>query len=205
MEGGERGRVAESSVEELKEDEGKKKKKSPNLGGKGKAILIFLLIGFLCYVFFLDGKSKISFTGIKDTFVSTPDENIAKLITGIKDVDKINKQEGKLDFYDINNIYTEDVAFKQVEKNYFLYVYTGDEEVDKSYNGWVSANTEELPIYKLDVAELEVETTLLESMDGKPTIFLIGDVGGVKDIKTYTVDETELMGLFEEWDKVNQK
>lgn len=107
----------------------------------------FLLVAALLIYLHFTGNLK----GVYDMFSSTPDENINALFQGIKDTEKLNHQNGQWDVvYDDNNIYEDSNFFKQVDKQYVVYVYSNNPALDEPFNEWVVANHDTIPIYKLE-------------------------------------------------------
>lgn len=200
---GDKGRIPEQGVEELTEkDSNKSKKGKKGLGtgrgkGKWKGLLILALVGFVIYML-LDGG--VGITKVRWTFNSTPDENLESLFKGIKDVEKVNKKQGQSydDVYDKNNIYEDKSAFKMVDKEYIIYVYTGDKGVDKDFNDWVKMNQGLYPVYKLNRSNLSTQEAMIEytTAERKPLIYIMKEVDkGYKVIEAVVSDAEGLKGI----------
>lgn len=175
------GRIEEDTeIRELDEFGKPKQKKEPSerghaaprgsSSGRGsfKGVLIVgLLVAFIGFLFYTGQTGDFI-----DMFSSTPEENLTAMLQGVRDVDKINKQEGNLHpIYDTQNIYHSENIFNQVEKQYVVYVYTGDESVDTPFNTWVQNNREDVPIYTLSTwANTDLE---LDKLIGDDPTFLI--------------------------------
>lgn len=188
-------------VEELSEDSGGKKKKE--MSPKAKGILLVVILCILGYIFLYDGDGKLSLGNLKGFITSTPEENMMAMFTGMKDIEELNHNDGYVDpVYDKNNIYEEERAFKQVEKQYYLYIYTGH-PIDDKFNAWVLQHQESYPVYKLEERQLQSEERLkvMRSGEGTPIIFLIREDGmGSKDIVNYVEDVNELEELEGYWE-----
>lgn len=130
--------------------QGRQNGSNGGLGGSVTPTRVFigglLVIALLLYLHFTGNMND-----VYDTFSSTPQENLDAMFNGIRDTEKVNHQEGEWDaIYDENNLYTDSQVFNQVEKQYVVYVYSGDATLDLPFNIWVENNQQNIPIYKLD-------------------------------------------------------
>lgn len=127
-----------------------------------------LVIALLLYLHFTGNMNE-----VYDTFSSTPQENIDAMFNGIRDTEKLNKQEGEWDaIYDENNLYQDSQFFNQVEKQYIVYVYSGDATLDTPFNNWVENNQKDIPIYKLDTWSI-LDNDLNEAIGTNEPSFVI--------------------------------
>lgn len=200
--GNDRGRTGEQDVTEISGGGNKpKKKRGEGIGGKGKALVVFVLVGFLLYMFMADGG--ISLNKVKRTFNSTPEENLETLVISMKDMEKINKNGGNTlsDIYDKNNLYQDDSAYRLVDKEYIIYVYTGNQDTDAKFNKWVVNNQGKYPVYKLDRASVISQMDMIEyTRDTKtPMLFIFNEVDRgykvIEEVITSPKDLTKVEGI----------
>ena len=193
----ERGRVQEAR--EIKpEGKGKKSSGGSGGGGKKKGLLVIVLIGFIIFMIVSSGGVKMM--TIKDIFSGSPDENLESMFTGMKDVERMNKKRGqKLDeVYDKKNIYEDRVANMQPDKEYIVYVYTGNETIDKEFNNWVLENQSKYKVYKLSRAELTTQEEMMgyAAQELSPLMFVFKEVAkGEKSIHDVIIADDELPEL----------
>lgn len=170
FEKGKSGRIEENTeIRELDEFGQPKQKRSEQTGTHGgnssgggfAASMKAKLFGGLVVAFFAFLYFSGQMGDFIDMFSSTPEENMNAMFQGIRDVEKVNKQEGNLHpIYDKKNIYTSDNIFKQVDKQYVVYLYTEDETLDASFNAWVEEHRDTVPIYTLSTwqnTDLEID------------------------------------------------
>lgn len=205
----EQGRV--QGVNELSGGTGKRKKTGGdggNGGGKKKVLLVIVLIGFI--IFMLVSSGGIQVMTVKDIFSGSPNENLESMFTGIKDVERMNKRPNQpIDkIYDKNNIYEDRVAYMQTDKEYIVYVYTGDKEMDVEFNKWVDDNQNKYKVYKLNRSEMYTQEEMLmyASEEPSPLMYIFKEVDkGEKVIHDVIIASDELPGLSGTMDSLIEK
>lgn len=174
----------DGGVEELKSKGKHKKKVNGGNSGKGKTILVIVLLLFVGYMWkesYSNGIGLGALSNMVKGYNSTPEENLNVFLGGVKDLDKINREgfEGTHPVYDKKNIYEDDKALQMPGKEYALYVYTGDESLDSRFNEWAMREDDKFLIYKLDRSNLYMNEALIEhtTSDRVPLVYVIKEVG----------------------------
>ncbi|MCY8636584.1 hypothetical protein MOD96_02045 [Bacillus sp. S17B2] len=162
--------------------------------GKLKLALFILMVGGILYIFNMSGKLDLK--SFLRTFNSTPEENMAAMTRGIEHLDRANKRDGDPEdpVYDKNNIYSDKDILKMVDKEYIVYVYTRNIEVDKKFNSWVKNNQDDIPVYKLDINSVEYNGEIRKYIDGdKPMLLIFNEVTREEKVLDSVVKDPSLL------------
>jgi len=147
-----------------------------NRGGGGKKGIFALCILVVLIIFGISGTG--GFGKFMRTFNSTPEENMNSMFTSVKKLEADNKRDGRpYDIYDHNNLYGDKGIKLIVDKEYAVYVYTEDEEANEPFNTWVKENENTIPIYRLDMEDIEFSQEVASYReDGKPMVLVYNEV-----------------------------
>lgn len=131
--------------------------------------------------------------------IGTPQENLNSMQNAIVDLETVNKKEGKYDeVEDKNKVFHEKVLLYMPEKEYLIYVFTGDKKLDEKFNEFVKENQKDIKIYKIkyeDVKENE-EIKLKIEQKFKPYLIGIKDMGNAsKTVDAVISDEKQLKNV----------
>lgn len=143
---------------------------------KPKVIVGLVAAGALIYFASLGNGG---FVNMLRTFNSTPSENIGSMVTAIQKVDRDNKTVGQEQdpLYDVNNLFTDIYIQQQVDKEYAVFVYTGDEALDQPFREWVLSNEKDIPIYRVNVSEVKNNYEAMDYIEADtPMVFLYNEV-----------------------------
>lgn len=121
---------------------------------------------------------------------------MAAMTRGIEHLDRANKRDGDPEdpVYDKNNIYSDKDILKMVDKEYIVYVYTRNIEVDKKFNSWVKNNQDDIPVYKLDINSVEYNGEIRKYIDGdKPMLLIFNEVTREEKVLDSVVKDPSLL------------
>lgn len=156
-------------------------------------------IGALGGLIFLGSLGNGGFSNIWRTFNSTPEENLGSMLTSVKQVEHENKMVGKEknQVYDVNNIFSDEYIDKQVDKEYAVYVYTGNEKYDKPFDDWVRKNEKEIPIYRVNAEGMKTNVVALDYVEAdKPMVMVYNEVNkGKKELDAVIKDKDLLKNI----------
>lgn len=179
-----------------KTDEKEEKKGRGKKGGGGdkggivKVVISVALVGFGIFVFMETGGISLS------SWDRTTSEDYAQFKNSVEKTDRSRKNDYKLDdFYDKNRIYSDTLIKQQVDKEYVVYVYTKNREIDQPYNDWVLDNEKEIPIYKVSISDINTNKELRDYVeDGTPMVVVYNEIDrGVKSLEG-VIKEVDLLG-----------
>lgn len=171
---------------------GRKEKMKGGGGGdkKGifKAIIVIAIIAFAIFVFLDSGGINLR------TWDRTLSEDYANFQNSVNKFEDGRKNDFNVDdFYDKNRVYDDALLKRQAEKEYIVYVYTKNIEVDKPFNEWVKENEGEVPIYKISISDISINKEIRDYVeDGTPMFIVYNEVDkGVKSLEGI-IKDTEL-------------
>ena len=189
-------------------------------------VVIALVVGIAIYL--PSAYRAGSLTGPFRSLFASPQENMDSFMVGILQTDKtisdLDKTEVEIEetaIYDRNNIFQSQFLDSQVEPEYMVYIYTGDEEMDAPFDKWVAdyeSNTpkesesveseedsetegsEETPtrsnhykIYRLNLSQIEFDSEVFEYVDNKPMMLIYNTpTRGVKSLDSVVKEPTQL-------------
>lgn len=160
-----------------------------NNGGRGviaTVLIIAVIVGTLIYLPMAYRSGSLS-SPFRSLFAS-PEENLDSFFVSILQMDKtVNDLEKTPDerretqYYDTNNIFMGQFLGTQVEPEYMVYIYTGNEDKDEPFTEWVSnyesGNVPEgmnttYKIYRLNISQIEVGTEAFDYVENEPMMFI---------------------------------
>ena len=149
--------------------------------------------------------------GVSDiwrTFNSTPEENLGSMLTSVKQVEHENKMVGKEKnaVYDVNNIFSDEYIDKQVDKEYAVYVYTGNEKYDKPFDDWVKKTEKEIPIYRVNAEGMKTNVVAMDYVEAdKPMVMVYNEVEkGKKGLDAVIKDKDLLKNIVPHIQKIQE-
>lgn len=156
------------------------------------AIVIIFVLGLLMF------KGGDFLTSAK-RFIGTPTENLNTMQNSIVELETVNKKEGDFDeVQDKNALFDESVLFYMPEKEYLVYVYTGKEDLDKTFDKFVKKYQKDIPIYKINYMEIDsnIEVKTIIESEFKPYLISMVDLGkSVKVVDTVIDSNTQLKNV----------
>lgn len=166
-------------------------------GGNGSwfkfGIAVILIVILLIAVFTGKGANE------SRRIIGTPQENLNAMHNAIVEVETVNKKEGKFDeVEDKNKVYSEKVLLFMPEKEYLIYVFTGDKKIDEKFNDFVKNNQKDIKIYKIKYSEIKENEDVKMLIEKKFKPYLIGvkDMGNAsKSIDAVIGDEKQLKNV----------
>lgn len=149
------------------------------------------------------------FSDIFRTFNSTPEENMGSMLTAVKQVEHENKKVGetKDPVYDKQNIFSDEFIDKQVDKEYAVYVYTGQKEIDKPFNTWVLSAEKQIPVYRVNISEVKQNVIAMDYVEADvPMVLLYNEVEkGKKELDGVVKDKDLLKNIVPHIEKLQEK
>lgn len=149
------------------------------------------------------------FSDIFRTFNSTPEENMGSMLTAVKQVEHENKKVGetKDPVYDKQNIFSDEFIDKQVDKEYAVYVYTGQKEIDKPFNKWVLSAEKQIPVYRVNISEVKQNVIAMDYVEADvPMVLLYNEVEkGKKELDGVIKDKDLLKNIVPHIEKLQEK
>lgn len=149
------------------------------------------------------------FSDIFRTFNSTPEENMGSMLTAVKQVEHENKKVGeeKDPVYDKQNIFSDEYIDKQVDKEYAVYVYTGEESIDKSFNQWVLEAEKTIPVYRVKLENVKTNVIAMDYVEAeKPMVMVYNEVDkGKKELDAVIKDKDLLKNIVPHIEKIQEK
>lgn len=161
------------------------------------AILVILVI--------IGMGSTGGFKNLLRTFNATPTEHLNNYFTSAKKLENDNKRDGaEYTIYDKNNLFDDTGITQKIDKEYLVYIYTKDEKKDKPFNSWIEKNEFEIPIYRLDIRNIETNTELLKyAKENKPMMLLYNEIErGKKELDGVIKDPDLLKEIIPRVDKI---
>lgn len=149
------------------------------------------------------------FSDILRTFNSTPEENMGSMLTAVKQVEHENKKVGetKDPVYDKQNIFSDEFIDKQVDKEYAVYVYTGEKEIDKPFNKWVLSAEKQIPVYRVNINEVKQNVIAMDYVEADvPMVLLYNEVEkGKKELDGVVKDKDLLKNIVPHIETLQEK
>lgn len=149
------------------------------------------------------------FSDIFRTFNSTPEENMGSMLTAVKQVEHENKKVGeeKDPVYDKQNIFSDEYIDKQVDKEYAVYVYTGEESTDKPFNKWVLEAEKIIPVYRVKLENVKTNVIAMDYLEAeKPMVIIYNEVDkGKKELDAVIKDKDLLKNIVPHIEKLQEK
>lgn len=210
-------------------EEKRKQKMSRNFGhsgsSRGKSFgssdgggkKVFGTIIFWCFVLFVMFSLNLKYNWVE--FKSTPlkmsqQEGLNSMLDSAKDLkeqkDVVAGVEKDLpDIYKKNNIHDGASAFSQTDDEYLIYVYSGDETLDKEFNRFVRTYEKDVKIYRLGLDKSTVEFSFDDEKylnnKYKPHFILIDRLGTDEQIEEGYYFEDNLGSIIEDVNKLKQR
>lgn len=138
------------------------KNKGNNSGLKKKILIVSLVLIVILMYMGLRGTSNVKWENIIRTWNMTNEQGIAAIFNSIQEIENINENLGiERGFYERNRLYHDAYLLELFDKEYLVYVFTGDMEKDKEFDAWVRDNDLRVQIFKIHIDDI---TTNLEVM-----------------------------------------
>lgn len=217
-----------SDRDRLERDENGTRRQDQNRGGgrggnggggkKGlaKRVLILAVCGIVG-IWILGTFNLSDFQSLFRTWNSTNTQGVVQIFNAVEGLEEENRKIGEeLDegenrgLHDRDRIYNDVYMTEMIPKEYLVYVFTGDAEIDKDFDEWVANNEKNIQIFRIDRKDLDTNKEVLSYTDvnGKkePLVLVYNEVergkkvleGVIKDAKLLDETKEYINNLIEE-------
>lgn len=183
--------------------------------GRGKKVIGTII--FWCFVLFVLFSLNLKYNWID--LSATPlklsqQEGLNSMLDSAKDLkeqkDVVAGVDKELpDIYKKNNIHDGASAFSQTEDEYLIYVYSGDENLDKEFNRFIKIYEKDVKIYRLGLNESRVEFSFNDNKylenKYKPHFILIDRLDADEQVEEGYYFEDNLGSVIEDVNKLKQR
>ena len=136
--------------------------------------VVILMVGGL-----VRAPSAESIGNLFRTWNSTNEQGLAQIFNSVQELEDINKNLGmERGLHERDRLYHDSYIIEMVDKEYLVYVFTGDDEKDIKFDLWVEENEEKVQIFRIHIEDVTTNVEILSYIeeDTEPMMLVYNEV-----------------------------